>query len=150
MSRGGTGGTKQEFDGGLSIRYKSGGGDSVVRFRNATAALAEWEPVMRRCTFTSMDAFDLIAECLARDIPENGLYVDPDWLDDGDNYKHHVEPVKLRDALEKFQHTKIVVRYGVHPAIEQLYQHSKWRWVMVESRTQANSRKQEVLLVSNR
>ena len=58
MTRGGKMGSKGEFDQGLSIRWKSTGGDSVVRFRNATEGLAEWSKVMRRCTFTTLDALE--------------------------------------------------------------------------------------------
>ncbi len=74
MTRGGKGGTDGEFDVGLSIRWKSGGGDSVVRFRSATESLTEWEKVAQRCTFTTLDAFEFIAQCKKRDVKTNGIY----------------------------------------------------------------------------
>lgn len=172
MTRGGKGGTDGEFDAGLSIRWRSGGGDSVVRFRNATEGLAEWEKVMRRCTFTCMDAFDFLAECHKRDISENGIYCDPPWVEDGDKYKHGAfdelvnwsddiahrgTPIKritrhemLARHLTAFECSRIVVRYGAHPLIRELYPESLWEWRPLNGRTQANKEKAEVLLVRRR
>lgn len=151
MTRGGKGGTRGEFETGISIRWKRGGGDSVVRFRNATAELTEWEKVMRRCTFTTLDAFELLAECKQRDISENGIYVDADWPDDGTNYKHKIGNAgqsKLRDVLQSFQRTRVVVRYGDHPLIRELYKEPRWTWNLLTGRTQRNDAKQEVLLTN--
>lgn len=167
MTRGGSGGTKGEFEQGMSIRWKSGGGDSVVRFRNAAEGIAAWEKVMRICTFTTLDAFDFIGECKKRDIPENGIYCDPPWPEDGDNYKHGAfdELVNWSDGagpmeriskhevlarmLRSFERTKIVVRLNDHPIVHELYPESDWTWHRLESRTQANKGKAEVLLTRN-
>lgn len=149
MTRGGKGGTKGEFDAGLSVRWKSGGGDSVVRFRSATEALAEWEKVMRRCTFHTLDALEFLAECRKRDIKENGIYCDPPWIGDGDKYTHNIDHVKLRDLLLSFEHTRIVVRYGDCKLIRHLYPEPSWTCHRLESRTQANAAKAEVLLTRN-
>ena len=151
MTRGGKGGTKGEFDAGLSVRWKSGGGDSVVRFRSATESLAAWEKVMRRCTFHTRDAFDFIAECKERDVIENGIFVDAPWPEDGDSYKHkfsEVMQLELRNLLESFVFTRIVVRFGDHPLIRELYRPSHWTWNIVTSRTQANASKAEMLLTN--
>lgn len=152
MGRGGRGGTKGEFDGGLSVRWKSTGGDSCKRFQSATEALAEWQTVMRRCTFHCMDAFDFIAECSKRDIPENGIYCDPPWPDDGDKYTHVFEEshqVHLSLVLGAFEKTRIVVRLNDHQLVRDLYPEPAWTWHRLESRTQANEAKQEVLLTRN-
>ncbi len=56
MARGGVAGTDGEFNGGLSIRYDAGGGDSNVRFRSAASSLAAWQKVLcGRCNFTCED-----------------------------------------------------------------------------------------------
>lgn len=150
MTRGGSGGTGKEFDGGLSVRFKSTGGDSCKRFRSATESLAEWEKVMQRCTFHTLDCFEFLDECRARDIAANGIYCDPPWPDDGDTYKHRIESHgKLSTVLEAFEQTKIVVRYGDHPLIRDLYPVSRWTWHRLTSRTQANDAKAEVLLTRN-
>lgn len=152
MTRGGNGGCKDEFNGPLSIRWKSGGGDSVVRFRSATEGLEEWSEVMRRCTFTTEDCFDFLAKFYDRDGPEQGLYVDAPWPEDGESYKHNLGEngqENLKDVLESFRETKIVVRFGDTPVIQALYSPEKWTWRRLEGRTQANKAKQEVLLTRN-
>lgn len=153
MTRGGKMGTKGEFDQGLSIRWKSGGGDSVVRFRNATESLSAWSATMQRCTFTAMDCFEFLAECKERDIPENGLFIDAPWPGDGENYTHKfntAQQVVLADRLGHFEESKIVVRFGDHPLIRGLYRENLgWTWHPVTSRTQANSAKAEFLITRN-
>ena len=150
MTRGGKMGSKGEFEQGLSIRWKSGGGDSVVRFRNATEGIAEWSKVVRPCTFTTLDCFDFLAECKGRDIPQNGVYADPPWPDDGDKYTHRFTEVmqrQLAKTLASFEDSRIVIRYNNHPLIRELYPESKWTWHHLEGRTQANNQKSEVLVV---
>lgn len=152
MSRGGRGGTDKEFFGGYSIRWQSTGGDSAVRFRSATEALAEWTLVMQKCTFTTFDIFEFLGKMIGRDIAENGGYFDAPWPEDGDSYKHKFgEPQQRRLAKElaAFQKAKIVVRFGDHPLIRELYPESIWKWNVYESRTQANKPKREVLLTKN-
>jgi len=149
MGRGGKGGTVGEFKQGLSVRWKSTGGDSVVRFRNATQSLKEWQKIMQQCTFHVMDAFDFLAECQERDVPENGIYCDPPWVDLGDKYVHafgKADHQRLRDVLECFQKSRVIVRYGDHPLVRQLYE--DWRWHMLSGRTQANDEQAELLLTN--
>lgn len=148
MTRGGKMGSQGEFDQGLSVRWKSGGGDSVVRFRNAVEGIAEWSQAVRPCTFTTLDALEFLRQCKKRDIKENGIYVDAPWPDDGDHYVHNIDQTELRDALESFKSTKIVVRFGDHPLIRQLYAEPRWTWHRVTGRTQANDAKAEVLLTN--
>lgn len=157
MTRGGKMGTKGEFDQGLSVRWKSGGGDSVVRFRSATESLAEWQKVMQRCTFHTLDAFDFLAECKKvvkgepRDINANGIYCDAPWPQDGARYTHRFPESmqrRLAKVLAEFEHTRIVVRYGDHPLIRELYPAPRWKWHPLTSRTQANEAKAEVLITN--
>ena len=157
MTRGGKMGTKGEFEQGMSTRWKSGGGDSVVRFRNATEGIKEWSEAIRYCTFTTLDAFDFLAESKKRDIAENGIYCDPPWVGDGKNYTHAVAPQleqgwhsRLACVLGAFESTKIVVRYGECEEIRRLYPEHLWTWHRLESRTQANQAKAEVLIEAKR
>lgn len=146
-------GSRGEFDHGLSVRWKATGGDSVVRFRNATESLTEWQEVMRRCTFHTLNAFDFLAECLKRDTEEAGIYCDPPWPDDGDVYNHKFPEAaqrRLALTLGNFQRAKIIVRYGDHPLIRELYPEAHWTWHKMQGRTQANGSKEEALIVRNR
>ena len=58
MGRSASGGCDREFQGGISTRWNANGGDSNTRFRSAIRGLAEWRKIMRRCSFTCLDAFE--------------------------------------------------------------------------------------------
>lgn len=151
MSRGGTMGTDGQFDQSMSVRWKGGGGNTAVRFRSAADGLAEWGKVAQRCNFTCMDAFEMLAECLKRDVAENGIYLDPPWPDDGDKYTHKFNEEAQRclaAKLNQFKNTRIVIRYGVHPLIEELYPRKRWHWTEASGRTKGNSDKAEVLIAN--
>ena len=53
------------------------------------------------------------------------------------------------DGSVRFRHTRLVVRYGIHPLIEELYPRHTWEWRELTGRNQANSKKPEVLIVRN-
>lgn len=149
LIRGGNMGTDGEFDQSMSVRFKGGGGNTAVRFRSAAESLADWGKVAQRCNFTCLDAFDMLAECLKRDLVENGIYCDPPWPNDGEKYAHKFNDDAQRQlaaVLSQFQHTKIVVRYGDHPLIRKLYPADRWTWREVTGRTKANTDKSEVLI----
>lgn len=149
MARNGTAGTDAEFRAGLSVRWDSGGGDSVVRFRNAAEALKDWQDVLARVTFQTLDAFEFLAKC--KDVAGHGYYCDPPWPDDGDQYKHKFgEPQhrRLAAVLRAYKQARVVVRYGDHPLIRELYPEPLWTWHRLTGRTSANKDKAEVLIVN--
>jgi site-specific DNA-adenine methylase len=153
MARNDAAGTDRELDAQLSVRWNGNGGDSNKRFRSAVESLAEWSAVMRSCSFTCMDAFEFLDPKNCKDVAGNdcGLYVDAPWPDDGDAYKHKFsesDQRRLADRLREFKSTRIVVRFGDHPLIREIYPDSFWRWRFLESRTQANKVKQEALLTN--
>jgi DNA adenine methylase len=151
MGRNGKAGTAGEFKSGFSMRWEAGGGDSCVRFRNATAALKDWHAVMRRCTFTTLDCFKFLDSC--KDHADHGIYCDPPWPSDGYLYAHtfsEAQQVRLAEDLLRFRRTRVVVRFGDHPLIRKLYPESDWEWLAVSGRTASNKEKAEVLLVRRR
>jgi site-specific DNA-adenine methylase len=152
MGRSGKAGTDGEFKGGLSTRWNANGGDSNTRYRSALASIDEWTAIMERCNFHVMDAFDFLAEALTRsDRPECGIYVDAPWPDDGDKYLHKFDEAKQRklaEELSRFDQARIVIRYGDHPLIRELYPEPRWTWRSITGRTQANSEKAEVLILN--
>ena len=112
--------------------------------------IVEWSEAVRPCTFTTLDVFDFLGQCWARDIPENGIYADPPWPEDGDLYVHKFTEAmqrKLANVFNSFKNARIVIRYGDHPLVRELYSEDRWTWNMLKSRTQANKEKREVLLV---
>jgi DNA-directed RNA polymerase specialized sigma24 family protein len=131
------------------VRWDAGGGDSCVRFRSATESLREWQSILARCTFTCMDAFHFLDQ--VKDADGHGLYCDPPWPTDRFAYKHKFtekDQRRLASKLSTYQKTKVVLRYGDHPLIRELYQPPHWTWREVTGRMQTNEAKREVLLMN--
>lgn len=149
MARNSTAGTKTEFNAGPSVRWEAGGGDSVVRFRNATESLADWHKVMRRCTFVTDDVFDFLDK--VKDQTGHGLYLDPPFPGPGDKYKHTFGEVvhrRLAEQLTEFKVCRVVCRFYDVPLVRELYPESAWEWHLLEGRKQSNDAAPEVLLVN--
>ena len=102
---------------------ESAGGDSAARYANTTRGMPAWRRTLRRCSFVCCDAFDLLKT--VKDQAGCGLYVDSPWAGEpGEKYTHpfvEAQHRKLATALSRFKHTRVVVRYGVHPLVEELY-----------------------------
>ena len=140
-------GRDNEFDAKLAVRWDAGGGDPAVRFASAAAGLREWRQVLRRCTFVCMDALRTLAK--VEDVNENGIYCDPPWPDDGDDYKHkfnEARQAELAAVLTARRRSPIVLRFGDHPLIRWLYPVDLWRWHSAVGRTSANGKKREVFI----
>lgn len=147
MGRGGTSGKTTEFTQSLAIRYTSSGGDSAKRFQSAIASLEEWHAVLHRWSFDCVPAFDVLSR--VRDQDGHGVYVDPPWPGVGDEYRHRFNAhARLRDMLSKFTRTRVVVRYGVHPLITDLYDRPPWTIREVTSRNQQNNDISELMIVN--
>lgn len=147
MGRGGQAGTPGETKGNLPIRWNANGGGSNRRYRTAIEALDEWGKAFRRCEFVCMNAFDFLAKF--QDKPEHGLFVDANWPGSGDEYTHKIDEKsqrRLAKVLDGFSQARIVVRYGEHPLVRELYSEDRWHWITMESRTQSNKRKPEFLI----
>ncbi len=157
MSRSGKGGSRDEFNGRTAVRWNSNGGDSMTRYMSALRALVRFSRILRRCTFETMDAFDFLPRC--EDNPRHGIYADPPFPEVGRIYKHNCGNTpdeerawhtRLRDALLRFQQTRIVCRfYHDHPLIRELYPVGEWDWQRLVGRKQTNEDAPEVLLLRN-
>lgn len=150
MGRSGRASSTDEFSGGIACRWNGNGGGSNKRYRSAIEAIDRFSQVMRRSEFRCMDAFEFITA--VDDIPKNGLYLDPPWPDAGAKYVHSFtedDQRKLRDALERFDKTRIVLRYGNHPLIRKLYpRRHGWRVEELTGRKQSGD--QAELWISRR
>lgn len=148
MGRSAQAGTDDEFTGNLPIRWDANGGDSNTRYRSAVAALEEWGKLFRRCNFHVMDAFDALAK--VKDQTGHAVYCDPPWMQDGDEYRHKFaeeQHRRLAEVLGRFEHCRVVVRYGDHPLVRDLYPEPLWTWHRIDGRTAGNNVKREVLLL---
>lgn len=149
MGRSGQAGTDDEFNGNLAMRFTASGGGSNTRYRSAIESLEAWGQTLKRCEFSCLDWRVFLTKC--QDRKKHGLYVDAPWPKDGGNYRHKFTEQDQRDlaaALGKFDQMRVVVRYGDHPLIRELYPESKWTWHMMTSRTQGNNDKAEALIIN--
>ncbi len=149
MGRSGHAGTESEFDGNLSMRFTASGGGSNVRYRSAVQSLEAWGAALKRCEFSCLDWRVFLEKCQNR--PKHGLYVDAPWPKDGGDYVHKFTEQDQRDLaaeLSKWDLMRVVVRYGDHPLIRELYPESKWTWKLLTSRTQGNNGKAEAMIIN--
>lgn len=150
MGRGGFAGKEGEFDQSLSVRYTSSGGDSVVRFRSAVEGLPAWHAALKRWNFTTLDVFEFVGR--VADTQGHGLYLDPPWPDAGREYVHKfadADQRRLRDRVESFGRVRVVMRYGDHPLIRDLYGGPQWRWIERTTANQRGGEVSEVLIVND-
>jgi hypothetical protein len=154
MGRASKAGIDDEFSGRPAIRWKADGGDSMVRYQSAIRMLATFSKTLRRCTFETMDCFAFLERC--EDVNGNGLYCDPPFPGVGRRYRHNAGQTdaeertwhtRLRDALERFQSTRVVCRFYDHPLINELY--AGWDRHELTGRKQSNEDAPEVLLIRN-
>ena len=150
LKRKGSGGTSRQGR-GLSYRWTARGGTNATRIRSAANGLHEWSKECERCEWSDMSFRELHPKI--KDQQGCGLYDDPPWVEDGKRYLHPFTEQDHRDLAtehNRFQHTTVVVRYGDHPLIRELYPEDKWGWMVRESRTQANKQKREVWITNGR
>lgn len=149
MARNGMAGTRDEFDASYSLRWCDGGGDSAMRFRNATWALADWCTVFQRCTFVLEDVFTSAVNGHDKDEERHGRYWDAPFPGPGDRYKHPFDESKQRRLAELahiLKRSPIVIRYYDHPLIRELYPQDTWHWEYNDGRRQTNEAGPEVLI----
>lgn len=150
MGPGSNAGKAVEFTRHLSSRFTSSGGGSARRFTSAVESLPAWHHALRGTwEFTTVDAFAFIER--VRDEKGHGLYIDAPWPDAGNEYRHPLDDARqerLARKLADFNTARVVVRFGDHPLIRELYPESRWRWVRQSSRDQSNGDVSEVLIVN--
>ncbi len=147
LGRGGMGGTKRELDQTLAIRWDFSGGGCNRKFRGKIETLHEWSKALSHWEFTCRDAFVFIDRIYDRS--GCGVYVDSPWPDVGKLYSESFNEKDLRrlaKVLGEFKQAVVVVRFGDHPLIRELYPESKWDWCLCESRNQQGKGVAEVFL----
>lgn len=153
MGRSGASGTDQELRGGVPVRRNANGGGTAQRYWTAVRGLAEWGETMRRCDFESLDWAQFLDQ-YGQDLEGHGIYADPpSWPGARVRYSHaftHDDHRSLADRLRGYRRARVVVRYGDHPLIRDLYREADgWRWQEALGRNQANREVVEVLIVRN-
>lgn len=146
LGRKGKGGTKSQ--GGMpSVRRTAGGGTNASRIRAAADDLPTWAKTFERCEWEQLDFRELLPK--VADDPQCGIYCDAPWVDAGKLYLYSFtldDHAVLAGMLNRFEHTTVVVRYGDHPLIRELYQ--GWNIIEAESRDQCNAVKGELWITN--
>lgn len=152
MGRSGQSGTPSELSGNVPVRTNANGGGTAQRYWTAVRSLAEWGAVMRRCDFESLD-WRMFGAKYMGDFGGHGYYLDPpSWPGAKVQYTHgftEEDHRDLADTLNSYRHARIVVRYGDHPLIRELYPESEWTWHLMDGRNQGNNAVREALIVRN-
>lgn len=148
VGRKGSGGTKKKA--GLpSVRRTAIGGTNATRIRAAADDLALWCKHFERCEWESVCFTKLLPK--VADQPDVGIYADPPWVDAGNAYFHsfsEADHIELANQLNRFDCTTVVLRYGDHSSIRELYEGDRWRIMDAESRDQQNVRKPEIWITN--
>jgi site-specific DNA-adenine methylase len=160
MSRSGAAGTEAELTGGLSVRWKSGGGGSSQRWLSSIDSIDPWGPILERWTFVVMDAFEVLAQIQRVDAEAeaagvklaNGAYCDPPFPGAGDAYRFRftvADHRQLAMRLRSLRRTRVVLRYHDHPLIQELYGNDD-HWVITRpaGRLQTNEAANELLILN--
>jgi site-specific DNA-adenine methylase len=149
IGRKGQGGTVSEGTGMPSVRWTANGGTNASRIRAAADDLPEWAKHLERCEWLCEDFGKLLPK--VTDDVTCGVYCDPPWRGLGDGYIHRFtddDHSDLRDQLERFTKTTVVVRYGDDPFVRELYSGHPWTIIDAESRTQSNAVKGEIWIAN--
>lgn len=148
IGRKGKGGTKHQ--GGMpSVRRTANGGTNASRIKAAAADLGDWAKQFERCEWESICFSELLPK--VADNPECGVYCDAPWVGAGRDYLHAFtldDHARLAGLLERFDEATVVIRYGDHPLIRELYQ--SWTIIEAESRDQCNAVKGELWITNKK
>jgi len=151
MGRGGNAGRDGEFDQSLALRFTASGGSSAKRFQSAVDSLVAWQDALKSWEFSTVDAIGFIDR--VRDEPGYAVYIDAPWPDAGLDYKHPFSDklqAVLARAAARFKAARVVIRFGDHPLIRELYPEDRWTWVRRTTRDQQNGEVAEVLIINGR
>jgi site-specific DNA-adenine methylase len=147
VTRKGQGGTKNQ--GGMpSVRRKATGGTNATRIKAAASDIEAWAKQFERCEWEQVD-FRVLLPKVADEI-ECGVYCDPPWVGAGAAYLHNFteqDHIDLATQLERFELATVVVRYGDHPLIRDLY--GDWIIRDAASRAQCGKDKPEIWITNN-
>ena len=147
LGRKGSLGSSGEDKISLSFRRTAEGGANASRIESAAEDIERWGQLFKRLDLTSEDFRKTLEK--AHDKPTCAIYCDPPFFEVG-KYKHgftEQDHKDLQSALSRFEHSPIVVRYGDHDFIRDLY--AGWDYQDAESRNQSNKMKGEVWFTRN-
>lgn len=151
LGRGGEGGT-ENIGRKVSFRYTNTGGNNASRITSMAHDLDEWADMIKNVEFADVECGIALIGKL-HDNTKHGLYIDWPWDEPaGEMYEKtftEADHRRAAEAVQRFNKTKVVIRYGDSPLIRELYPSSCWTWHDAQSRTQSNSVRGEVWITRN-
>lgn len=144
-----SGGMEKAGNGNLAMRFTASGGSSIARWNSAVDGLPSWaELLLSKCECTCLDWRGFRAKWSDR--KGHALYLDPPWIEAGDDYLHKFilqDHRELSDWARSLQHTTVVIRHSNHPEYQQNYDKELgWEWFPVDAKNQAGNSTGEVLI----
>ena len=144
MGRNGTAGTAR-VDYQLAVRWTRSGGSPTVRWRNAVESIPWWHRRLQNVVILCRDGLSILDRL--EDCRQTAIYVDPPYHSDtraytkngqGSKYLHEFrheadadgpdDHQRLRDILQNYRHSRVVVSYYDSPRIRELYE----GWTFIE------------------
>ena len=168
LGKGGVAGTDDTATKAFASRFGPGGGSPSKRWDTVVRSLPGLIQRIRMFVIEHRDAFALLPKI--HDKPGCAIYCDSPYLMTtrvSGGYRHDFSDAggatmfgvaddheRLADALNRFEHTRIVVSYEDHPRLGELYPDSRWNKIEIDRpKNLANTnggkdRVTEVLLVN--
>lgn len=123
LGRNGTSGLQRHRVGkAFCVRYTNNGGHGATRFQSSIDSIPAFRRRLRDVTILKRDGFPIIERI--EDAPGTAVYIDSPYLVKAATYEHDFTAAdhgRLAEALRRFQHTRVVVSYYEHPALDDLY-----------------------------
>jgi DNA adenine methylase len=168
MGRNGLAGTSRALTSALAIRYTSGGGSPVIRFRSAADSIPPWHYRLLNILILQRDAFTLLPEI--DDAEGTVLYIDSPYLfetrsdgasfEKGARYLHDFdEPThtglfagsdtakygdmhdQLARELRRFRKARVVISYYDHPRLREMYKGFTFRSLAMHKNMASQNRR---------
>lgn len=145
LGKGGIAGTSDASTKGFASRYGPGGGSPGVRWDSVVGSLRDMIDRVRPMVIHNEDAFELLGK--VHDTNKTAMYLDPPYLAGTrvhGRYRHDLSDAggatmfgvpddheRLSDALNRFEHARIVVSYEDHPRLAELYPSPRWTKIVL-------------------
>lgn len=166
MGRNGLAGTSRALTSALAIRYTSGGGSPVTRFRSAGESIPPWHYRLLNMLILKRDAFTLLPEI--EDKEGTCLYIDSPYLfetrsdgaahEKGARYLHDFDGPALGGLfaassseedkhdllareLRRFEKARVVISYYDHPRLKSLYEGFTFRSLTMHKNIASQNRR---------
>lgn len=121
MAINGFAGTKR-YNYQFALRWSVGGGQGSTRWKSVVKSIPAWHKRLRDIVIIQRDSFEILEHI--KDDEDVAIYCDPPYVVKGSKYLHDFEEkqhAELRDLLDRFKKSRVLVSYYEDPIIDKLY-----------------------------